>query len=191
MATTLKGTVTLEMEQVSTSKFHLSWNKVDGATRYIVYRKRNDDKMKKVLTLGGDVLEYTTAEMPNGDYQFQVKAGRYDSVDRVMTKASNKVSGTVEAIKPSVTATAGSKSAKISWKKMEGVTHYQVYRATSSTGKYTKLVTTKELSYTAKSLTKGKKYYFKVRGYKTYKSGTDIQYTVYTPYSSVKSVTAK
>ena len=191
MATTLKGTVTLAMEKVSTSKFHLSWNKVDGATRYIVYRKRNDDKMKKVLTLGGDVLEYTTAEMPNGDYQFQVKAGRYDSTDRVMTGASNKVSGTVEALKPTVTATAGTKSAKISWKKMEGVTHYQVYRATSSTGKYTKLVTTKELSYTAKSLTKGKKYYFKVRGYKTYKSGTDIQYTVYTPYSSVKSVTAK
>ena len=191
MATTLKGTVTLGMEKVSTSKFHLSWNKVDGATRYIVYRKRNDDKMKKVLTLGGDVLEYTTAEMPNGDYQFQVKAGRYDSVDRVMTGASNKVNGSVEALKPSVTATAGTKSAKISWKKMEGVTHYQVYRATSSTGKYTKLVTTKELSYTAKSLTKGKKYYFKVRGYKTYKSGTDIKYTVYTPYSSVKSVTAK
>ena len=190
-ATTLQGTVTLEMEQVSTSKFHLSWNKVDGATRYIVYRKRNDDKMKKVLTLGGDVLEYTTAEMPNGEYQFQVKAGRYDSTDRVMTGASNKVSGTVEALKPTVTATAGTKSAKISWKKMEGVTHYQVYRATSSSGKYTKLVTTKELSYTAKSLTKGKKYYFKVRGYKTYKSGTDIQYNVYTPYSSVKSVTAK
>ena len=191
MATTLKGTVKLEMEQVSTSKFHLSWNKVDGATRYIVYRKRNDDKMKKVLTLGTNVLEYTTAEMPNGEYEFQVKAGRYDSVDRVMTDASNKVSGTVEAIKPTVTATAGTKSAKISWKKMEGVTHYQVYRATSSTGKYTKLVTTKELSYTAKSLTAGKKYYFKVRGYKTYKSGTDIQYSVYTPYSSVKSVTAK
>ena len=190
-ATTLQGEVTLAMEQVSTSKFHLSWNKVDGATRYIVYRKRNDDKMKKVLTLGGDVFEYTTAEMPNGDYTFQVKAGRYDSTDRVMTGASNKVSGTVEAIKPTVTATAGTKSAKISWKKMEGVTHYQVYRATSSTGKYTKLTTTKELSYTAKSLTKGKKYYFKVRGYKTYKSGTDIKYTVYTPYSSVKSVTAK
>ena len=191
MATTLKGTVTLAMEQVSTSKFHLSWNKVDGATRYIVYRKRNDDKMKKVLTLGGDVFEYTTAEMPNGDYQFQVKAGRYDSTDRVMTGASNKVKGTVEALKPTVTATAGTKSAKISWKKMEGVTHYQVYRATSSGGKYTKLATTKELSYTAKSLTKGKKYYFKVRGYKTYKSGTDIKYSVYTPYSSIKAVTAK
>ena len=191
MATTLKGNVRLAMEQVGTSRFFLTWNKVDGATRYIVYRKRNDDKMKKVLTLGKDDISYTTAELPHGDYEFQVRAGRYDSVNRVMTGASNKVSGTVEAIKPTVTVTAGTKSAKISWKKMKGVTHYQVYRATSSTGKYTKLTTTKELSYTAKSLTSGKKYYFKVRGYKTYKSGTDIKYSVYTPESSVKAVTAK
>ncbi|MEE0829998.1 MAG: hypothetical protein UIM26_00830, partial [Longicatena sp.] len=77
------------------------------------------------------------------------------------------------------------------WSKMEGVTHYQVYRATSSTGKYTKLVTTTETSYTSKSLTKGKKYFFKVRGYKTYKSGDDVKYTVYTPYSKVKYATAK
>ena len=74
---------------------------------------------------------------------------------------------------------------------MEGVTHYQVYRATSKTGKYTKLVTTKETSYTSKSLKTGKAYFYKVRGYKTYKSGDTIKYNVFTPYSSVKSVIAK
>ena len=75
------------------------------------------------------------------------------------------------------------------WEKMEGVTHYEVYRAT--TGKYTKLKTTSAVSYTAKSLTKGKKYYFKVRGYKTYKSGDNISYKVYTPYSSAKAIDNK
>ena len=191
VATQLEGKPELSIKKVGDARFTLKWTSIEGATRYIVYRKRNDDKMKKVLTLGAKDLEYTTAELPNGNYEFQVKAGRYDSVDRVMSDASNKVSGKVEALKPTVTVTAGSKSATISWKKMEGVTHYQVYRATSSGGKFTKLITTKELSYTAKSLSTGKKYYFKVRGYKTYKSGTDIKYTVYTPYSSEKSVTAK
>ncbi len=71
------------------------------------------------------------------------------------------------------------------------VTHYEVYRATSSDGTYKKLTTTKELSYTAKSLSSGKKYYFKVRGYKNYKSGDTIQYNVYTDYSAVKYATAK
>ena len=87
--------------------------------------------------------------------------------------------------------TAATKAVKVSWKATEGVTHYQVYRATSSTGKYTKLATTTDTSYTAKSLTAGKKYFFKVRGYKTYKSGDDLKYTVYTPYSTVKSAAAK
>ena len=156
-----------------------------------MYRKRNDDKMKKVLTLGADKLEYVTAEMPNGDYQFILKAGRYHSKDRVMTDASNTVTGSVEKVAPAVTLKAATKSIKVSWKKVEGVTHYQVYRATSKDGKYTKLTTTKELSYTAKSLSSGKKYFFKVRGYKTYKSGTDIKYAVYTPYSTIKYATAK
>ena len=129
--------------------------------------------------------------MPNGDYQFVLRAGRYDSTDRVMTDASNKVEVSVEKVKPAVTLKAGTKSIKVSWKAMEGVTHYQVYRATSEDGKYTKLTTTKELSYTAKSLSSGKKYFFKVRGYKTYKSGEDIKYTVYTPYSTVKYIKAK
>ena len=190
-ATTLHGKVTLAIEKVSTATFKLSWNKIDGATRYIVYRKRNDDKMKKVLTLGSKDLEYLTAEMPNGDYQFVLKAGRYDSKDRVMTKASNTVKGRVEELAPAVTLKAGTKSINVSWKKVEGVTHYQVYRATSENGKYTKLITTKELSYTAKSLSSGKKYFFKVRGYKTYKSGENIKYTVYTPYSTIKYAKAK
>ena len=190
-ATTLHGKVKLTIEKVSTATFKLSWNKIDGATRYIVYRKRNDDKMKKVLTLGAKDLTYTTAEMPNGEYQFILKAGRYDSKDRVMTDASNTVKGSVEKVAPAVTLKAGTKSVKVSWKAMEGVTHYQVYRATSKDGKYTKLITTKELSYTAKSLSSGKKYFFKVRGYKTYKSGEDIKYAVYTPYSTIKYATAK
>ena len=190
-ATQLEGKPELAIEKVSTAKFKLKWTSIDGATRYIIYRKRNDDKMKKVLTLGSKDLEYTTAELPYGDYEFVVRAGRYDSKDRVMTDGSNKVTGTVEKLAPSIKATAGTKSVKVTWSKMEGVTHYQVYRATSSTGKYTKLTTTTSTSYTAKSLTKGKKYYFKVRGYKTYKSGDDVKYTVYTPYSKVKYATAK
>ena len=190
-ATQLEGKPKLTMKQVSTSKFKLSWSAIDGATRYIIYRKRNDDKMKKVLTLGSKDLEYTTAELPHGDYQFILKAGRYDSKDRVMTSSSNTVKGSVEKLKPSLTLTAGSKSIKASWGKMEGVTNYEVYRATSKSGKYTKLTTTTSTSYTLKNLTKGKEYFLKVRGYKNYKSGDDIAYNVYTDYSSIKSAKAK
>ena len=189
--TMLTGKPQLSIEKAGNSRFTLSWTKVDGATRYIVYRKRNDDKMKKVLTLGAKEVSYTTAEMPNGDYQFILKAARYDSKDRVMSDSSNTVKGSVATPTPSITLTAGIKQVKVSWDKVEGATNYDVYYATSKDGKYTKLTSTTSTSYTVKSLTSGKKYYFKVQGYKTYKSGTDIQYKVYTNYSSVKSATAK
>lgn len=190
VSTKLNGKPKLKMQKVTDTKFELSWNKIDGATRYIIYRKRNTDSYKKVLTLGRDVYSYTTSELPNGEYSFVVKAARYDSKDRVMTDSSNTVKGIVEKPKPSITLTAGTKQIKVSWKKLEGVTHYVVYRASSENGKYSKLKTTKETSYISKSLTKGKEYYFKVRGYKSYNNGKTTQ-KIYTSYSSIKSIKAK
>ena len=184
-ATQLTGTVSLSIEQVSKTKFTLSWNKIDGATRYIIYRKRNSDSYRKVLTLGGSDLSYTTSELPEGTYKFIVKAGRYDSIDRIMTEPSNDVTANSTYAQPEIKLTAGSKQIKVSWEKVEGVTHYDVYRATSSNGKYTKLKTTTSTSYTAKSLTKNKTYYFKVRGYKKYN-----EEKIYTAYSKVKSAKA-
>jgi fibronectin type 3 domain-containing protein len=62
---------------------------------------------------------------------------------------------------------AGYSSIKISWSKQVGVTGYVVYRATSSTGTYTKIKTLSATttSYTNTGLTTGKAYYYKIRGY--------------------------
>lgn len=59
----------------------------------------------------------------------------------------------------------GKKSFKVSWKKVDGATRYQVYRATKKNGKYKKVktVSAKKLSWTNKKLKKGKKYFYKVR----------------------------
>ena len=73
---------------------------------------------------------------------------------------------------------------------MEGVTYYEIYRATSYDGKFYKLATTKDLSYTASKLTSGKEYYFKVRGYKTYDNGTS-KTKIYSGYSTMKPVVAE
>ena len=184
--TQLEGTPELSIEKVSATKFKLRWTKIDGATRYIIYRKRNNESYRKVLTLGTNDLSYTTSSLAAGKYSFIVKAGRYDSKDRVMTVASKAVTGTSVFSKPEVTLTAGTKQIKVAWKAVEGVKYYEVYRATSETGTYTKVKTTTSTSFTSKSLKTKQTYYFKVRGYKTYNNDK-----VYTPYSSVKSAKAK
>ena len=71
---------------------------------------------------------------------------------------------------------------KISYKKVEGATAYQIYRANSKSGKYKHIVTTKNTSYTNSKLKSSTTYYYKVRALK--KAGKK---TYYSKYSIVKS----
>ena len=184
--TKLDGEVRLAIEKIGKTKFKLTWNQIDGATRYIIYRKRNKDAYRKVLTLGKDDLSYTTSEMPEGEYAYIVKAGRYDSKNRVMTESSNEVKGTSVYDEINLELSLRNQVVQASWNKIEGVTYYEIYRSTSRNGTYTKLKTTKDTIYTSKKLSKRKTYYFKVRGYKSYNNEK-----VYTMDSLIKSVVVK
>ncbi len=79
---------------------------------------------------------------------------------------------------------ASATSAKCTWKAVLGASGYEIYFATSEKGTYEKAgSTTKELKFTKKSLKAGKKYFFKVRAYKTV-SGKKV----YGKFSKVKSI---
>ncbi len=87
--------------------------------------------------------------------------------------------------------TAGSKQLTATWKTVSGVTGYEVVYSTSKkfTKKTTKKVTVKKAKTkktTIKKLKKGKKYYVKVRAYKTVGKAK-----IYGAYSKVKSVKVK
>lgn len=87
--------------------------------------------------------------------------------------------------------TAGSKRFTANWKTVSGVTGYEVVYSTSKkfTKKTTKTITIKKAKTkktTIKKLSKGKKYYVKVRAYKTV-NGKKI----YGAFSSVKNVKVK
>jgi len=67
-----------------------------------------------------------------------------------------------------ITATSsGSSSINIGWSTVAGVSGYQVYRATSSTGVYSLISTTSSTNYNNTGLTPNKTYYYKVSSYKT------------------------
>ncbi len=86
-------------------------------------------------------------------------------------------------------ASASYDKLRLSWEPMSGVDGYQIYRATSKSGKYAKIATVKGASsatYTDTGRTCGTRYYYKLRAYK--KIGRK---TVYSKYSTILSAYAK
>ena len=167
----------------------LKWNAVTGAAKYEVYRARslNGDYIKYSTVTG---TSYTnTSYIENGNtYYYKVRAldangtaGAWSSIVSVTYCAAS--TGTLSA--PTVTGGNDSQGRPtLKWNAVSGAAKYEVYRARSRSGTYTKYSTQTSTSYTNSSyLTSGTTYYYKVRALKS--DGTAG------PYSAVVSVTCR
>ena len=112
-----------------------------------------------------------------------VRAGVVKFYARTST-ASEKVISFLEVIRPQrvtgFTVTAKSHAVAMKWNPIAGVNGYEVYRATSATGTYTRVasVSATTTSYTHSGLSSGKTYYYKVRAF-VVKPGSDTRYSGY------------
>lgn len=89
----------------------------------------------------------------------------------------------------SIKVTASKKaSVSIKWSKVSGASGYEVWRANSAKGKYSKIKTVKNGSTTSYTNTKLKagRYYYKVRAYKTSAGGN-----IYSPFTKYAGSTVK
>lgn len=111
------------------------------------------------------------------DYKVEYKNNLNIGTGNVQITGINNYSGTIKksfTIKAldgstTVTTTSSNKGIKVSWKKQEYASGYQVYRSTSQNGTYTKIATIsngKTYSYQDSKVTMGKTYYYKVRSYR-------------------------
>lgn len=108
-----------------------------------------------------------------------------NSEDSVLTKPTvGKITG--------LKATAQSKALKLTWKKST-VDGYEIQYSTSKnfSAKKTVKVSKSKTGYTIKSLKGNKKYYVRIRGYKTYKDELGETCKVYGNWSTVISKTTK
>ena len=115
-------------------------------------------------------LEELTTQFGAGYYRFKVRTMSTDITKNYHSKWSSwsdscYFDGSLELAAPTIKATnvASSGKPKLTWEKVEGAAKYEVYRATSKTGTYTRLTTTTGTSLTNTSAEAGKTYYYKVR----------------------------
>jgi len=168
----------------------MTWSKATGASGYELYRYNSSKKKyEKIKTTSS--TSYKVSKLKAGTtYKFKVRAYKTVGSIKYYGSYSSVTSTATQTKTPSIyKLTTKSKKATIKWKKVSGATGYQIYMATSKNGKYSKIKTitkTSTVSYTKTKLKKNKKYYFKIRAYKTV-DGKKI----YSSYSSVKSIKIK
>ena len=156
--------------------------KVDG---YEIWRsKKLNGAYKKIKTTNGKARQWTNTGLKfQTRWYYKVRGYKIIDGKKVYTKWSAKgyryvlnarnakLANGIEkaaAIKK-VKVSKANGGIKVSWSKAENVkcTHYSIWRSTSKNGTYTKIATTKKMSYKdTKNLKKGKRYYYKVVGYR-------------------------
>lgn len=174
----------------------LKWEKAVGADGYAVYKYDSKaKKYKKIKTIkSGKTAKYKITGLKAGkEYRFKVKAYCTKNGKTLWGKASKAFITATEPKKASIKSfkSTKAKTATLVWAPVSGANGYQVKYSTSKkfTKKTTKSVMVKKQKtkkVTLKKLKKGKKYYIKLRAYKTV-NGKKI----YGSYSKVKSVKVK
>ena len=150
----------------------IGWNKVEGAQYYQVYRSTSTNGKYALL---GTYDEKTTSSVSRKlacgtKYYYKVRAYRWSGGERVFSGFSNIANATPMLSAPQGVSARGSSynTVDIGWNKVEGAQYYQVYRSTSTNGKYALLGTydEKATSSVSRKLACGTKYYYKVRAYR-------------------------
>jgi uncharacterized repeat protein (TIGR02543 family) len=184
------ATPTLTAKPAGYNSIKLAWTSVSGRTGYALYRATSKTgKYSKIKTLTG--TSYTNTGLTTGKtYYYKVRAYRKaGSATAYGSYSSVKSAKPVPATATLTAKSAGYNGVRLTWTSVPGRTGYALYRATSKTGKYTRIKTLTGTSYTNTGLTTGKTYYFKVRAYR--KAGSAITYGSYSSVKSAKPVPSK
>ena len=164
---------------LASGKNKISWNKVDGAVKYEIFRATSKTGEFLPVKTTTSISWIDTSSVAGRGYYYIVlavgKDGNYSS-------ESNLLFRTCDLPRTNVTLSNVENNGKIkvAWTKIDGAVSYEVYRATSLNGTYTLKKSTTNLSWTDTTATAGKTYYYRVKALHT-KSDAD------SAYSEVKS----
>jgi fibronectin type 3 domain-containing protein len=167
----------------------VSWDAVDGANGYEIWRAVGGDRGYAKLTDTATVTHGDTGLVTGTTYYYKVRAFRTIGETRVYGAFSPAVSAATPvlgAVNNANAAVSGFDSIDVSWDAVTDATGYQVWRAVGADSGYAMLTEVASASHSDTDLTTGTTYYYKVRAFRTIGATR-----VYGAFSPVKSATTQ
>lgn len=165
----------------STGKNKLTWEPMEYASSYKVYRATSKDGTYKQIGVTNDDHYIDSTSKAGTTYYYKVKAAYYyEEGDSAFSEIKTL---TCDLARPVVTISLSNGKPKLTWKAITGAKEYKIYRRVGTSGDYTLMKTTTNLSYTNTSAVAGKTYYYKVMAIHEKSAANSA-------YSAAKSITA-
>jgi len=150
----------------SSSSITVSWDAVDNADGYNVYRSSSASDTYTLIGTPSTASYTDTGLSGSTTYYYKISANNSagESSQSIVVSATTFVP--IPDTPTDVNATATSTSSiTVSWAAVSGATEYYVYRSSSATGTYTRVGTSSTASYTNTGLSGSTTYYYKVSAY--------------------------
>ncbi len=168
----------------SADKLTLRWDKVKGASGYILYRKTPTDKTYKQLALinGNGNTSYTDEKLKTcTEYSYKLRSYRTVDKKKIAGYLGEEFSAYTHPAQPVIKSakSLNYNTIEINWSASTGATGYGVYRKTEgkSYSKIAELQGNKAIKYQDKEAVTGTKYTYTVRAFSG--KGEVKQYSTY------------
>lgn len=181
----------------------LSWNQLEGADGYEIYRKTGEEDYVNLAEISGnDSCEYLDQNLKTGTtYTYFVKAFTWNGEEKVYAEDSLEVSAktALGKVEKFAAKSGGYDQVKLTWNRLEGADGYNIRRYDQSTKTYKSIKTISggtATSYTDTQLNASTKYSYKIYPYhmegkqKIYGDGSaTVSVTTGKPVSGVTTAT--
>lgn len=160
--------VTVKPQEASVK---LSWQSFSNITGYEVWRATSKNGTYKKLGVNTKSPAWENDELTIGTkYYYKVRTYKKSNGKTTYGEYSDPVVGMTAVLAPAnIKASAASGGIKLSWTAPKNAEGYEITRATSANGTYKKVGTATTASFVdSNGLTKGTKYFYKIRGYAKY-----------------------
>lgn len=173
----------------ATSYMTVSWNKVNKASGYYVYRSTNGKKFTKIATVkSANAAKYSDKKATKNGQKYVYKVVTYYNGNQTVSSADSSVKTgyRLSTMKVSSLTNKKGKKAYIKWTKNSKSTGYQIKYVTGKSKAKTVKASSKAKTKTISKLKKGKTYKVRIRSYKKVSN-----VTYYSAWSKQKSVKIK